>query len=111
MAPFVRRHQQLPTNEGRGYRRSIEAFANFIFPGRRGDVVIPTFPFSLAITCNVPDALVCGTLLPSGHEPTRLLEFLLKVGSGFVAITHYATPVFIRRRSGKNVHWNRTDKS
>src|ERR1700716_915797 len=69
MAPFFRRHQQLPTKEGRGYRRSIEAFANFIFPGRRGDVVIPTFPFSLAITCNVPDDLVCGTLLPRGHEP------------------------------------------
>ena len=39
------------------------------------------------------------------QEPARLRELLLKVGSGFVAITHYATPVFVRRPRGENVQF------
>jgi hypothetical protein len=39
------------------------------------------------------------------QQPARLLKLLLQVGSGFVAITHHATPVFIRRWSGENVQF------
>jgi hypothetical protein len=39
------------------------------------------------------------------QQPARLLKLLLKVGSGFVAITHHATPVFIGRWSGENVQF------